>query len=86
MSIPQARTETVASREGLAQFVEYLMRDLHANPETWENVRLEDFLEALAAYIRDVPGYYQNFQMDVDPDVPSWRLFADVLAGATIYE
>ncbi|WP_152049232.1 DUF7660 family protein [Tautonia marina] len=78
--------ESVASRLALAQFVDRLHANLQAAPSDWENPTLEQFLEALAAYLRDVPGYLKNARSPLDPERPSWELFALVLAGARVYE
>jgi hypothetical protein len=76
----------VVSRDALADHVDRLAREFRERPETWENRSLEDFLEALSAYLRDVPGYLRNVQSPLDPEAPSWELFALVLCGASVYE
>ena len=80
------KTIDIQSREDLSRFVLQLREDLVAKPGEWENVSLEDFLEAFSRYLVDIPGYYKNQNLDVNPDIPSWRVFADVLMGARIYE
>ncbi len=47
---------------------------------------LDQFLEALAAYAQDIQGYYDNMMPSVNADVPNWRVFADLLMGASMYE
>jgi hypothetical protein len=79
-------TSKVKSREQLADFVLSLYRDFVSGNYEWENDNLASFLEALSAYLRDIPNLYQNLDIDVDPDECSWRLIADVFAGARIYE
>lgn len=76
----------VSSREELAQYVKALQKDLVANPGSWENVTLESYFEALATYIQDVHKFYEHNHIQIDAEQPSWQLFADVLAGAAIYE
>jgi hypothetical protein len=78
--------ESVASRAALAEFVDRLYADLRTASSDWENPTLEQFLEALSAYLRDVPGYLKNTHLHIDPEKPSWELFALVLAGARVYE
>ena len=51
---------TVRSRPDCAAFVRTLLGDLKDNPDEWENTTLEDYLEAVAAWIEDMPGYYKN--------------------------
>ena len=76
----------VESRDDLASFVESLLADLEAHPEQWENNTLPRYLEALARYIRDLPGWCRNNAPEVEPELPQWRLFAVALAGAQVYE
>lgn len=83
-SIPEPME--VASRQDFVAFVDSLRVDLAANPAEWESPDLASFLEALAAYARDVPGYLRNVSSRIDPERPSWELFALVLAGARVYE
>lgn len=78
--------EAVASRADFAAFVDRLRADLAADPGGWENPDLDSFLEALAAYARDVPGYISNAGSAIDAERPSWQLFALVLSGARVYE
>jgi hypothetical protein len=76
----------VRSREDLASFVDGLLTDLEAHPEQWENRTLERFLEALARYLTDLPGWCRNVEPSIDPEQAQWRLFAVALAGAQVYE
>jgi septation ring formation regulator EzrA len=71
------------------EFIEFLkefredLRDYNSN---WENITLEDFLEAMEAYTEDVQGFYDNMEMDIDADKPTWENFKTILKGASIYE
>ena len=78
--------KTVTSREQFADFVSSLHKDLQDRPDEWENPTLESFLEALTAYATDVPGYLKNVRSSIDPEKPSWKLFALILQGAHAYE
>jgi len=53
---------SVSTRKEFASFVDRLCADLRDHPDEWENVTLENFLEALSAYVYDVPGYVKNAQ------------------------
>jgi hypothetical protein len=79
------RAEAVQTREDLAAFVVALKADLDANPGEWTNVDLASFLEAMAAWVQDMEGYYQN-RGQKPSDVSPWRTVADVLMAARIYE
>ena len=78
--------ERLHSKEDFSNFLDVLYQDYKENKSEWENIELEDFLEALARYLRDVDGYYKNLKIDVNSKQPSWRLFADILCGARVYE
>lgn len=82
MGQPQA---DVNDRQALAQFILKLAEDLRQHPDRWENVDLGSYLEAMAAWLEDMDGYYANKGMRA-PDVPSWGLLAEVLQAARIYE
>jgi len=78
-------TEAVSTRDDLAGFVASLAREARQVPNTWENRDLQSFLEALAAWINDMDGYFLN-QGTPAPEQPSWRTVAQMLAAATTYE
>lgn len=75
----------VTDRQALAQFIIKLAEDLRQHPDRWENGDLGSYLEAMAAWLEDMDGYYANKGMRV-PDVPSWELLAEILQAARIYE
>ncbi|TDC30988.1 hypothetical protein E1261_11975 [Kribbella albertanoniae] len=73
------------TRDDLAHFLRVAMADLQARPRKWENSTLERFLEAWAAWVEDLPGWYANRGADV-PDQPDWNLVANMVLAARIYE
>ena len=78
-------TNSIRSREDFVAFVKALRKDLHDNPATWENANLERFLEALAAWVEDMDGYYANRGKPV-PQQPDWKAAAEMLMAAKMYE
>jgi hypothetical protein len=76
----------VFDRESFIRFVGLLREDFKLNSAAWENKTVDDFLEALGAYANDIQGYYDNTSQQINADIPSWKLFADILSGARIYE
>jgi hypothetical protein len=76
---------TVRSREDLVQFVAALRVDLERNVESWENPSLDRYLDALSAWINDMPGWFQN-RGEAEAAQPDWSLVAQMLYAATIYE
>lgn len=76
----------VNDRDSFIKFVRGLKKDFESNGNSWENIDLGNFLDAMASYTEDIQGYYDNLDLSVNADTASWRVFADMLKGATIYE
>ena len=77
----------VNDRASFIAFIQLFRRDLKVNKDKWENIELEDFLEAMERYIEDIDGYYDNTgQLEENADQASWKRFADIFQGARIYE
>ena len=75
----------IRTRLDLAKFAEVLSAEASDNLEKWKNRDLSSFLEAMAAWIEDMDGYYQNMGKPV-PEEATWMIFAQILRAATIYE
>lgn len=76
----------IETKKDFEHFLRMLVQEFRQGGEDWENNSLERYLESLHGFAMDVAGYYRNMQIDVNPDEPSWRVFADMLLAATIYE
>jgi len=79
------KVEDVNSREDLIKFINQLRMDLQINKGKWENVTLEDYLEAMEAWVNDMDGYYLNINQPL-PTQPSWKTIADILYASSMYE
>ncbi len=77
--------KNVNSREDFISFMDALMNDLKVNPDLWENKTLADYLSAIQSWTEDMDGYYINKNIPI-PENVSWKIFADILMGATMYE
>lgn len=71
-----AAAASLSTREELAQFVQRLRGDLHANGDAWNAQSLDDYLASLQGYLGDLP----------DAKDPQWRMMAKVLLAASLYE
>lgn len=80
-----ARIPNIRSKEDLASFVGALRKDLEANRDEWENPTLEDFLEAMEAWIGSMDQFYVNKGQPVS-QAPTWEMFAHILHASKIYE
>jgi hypothetical protein len=83
---PNRTVYRMESRSDLIRFIYALQEDLNQHTEEWENNDLHSYLGALAAFLGDAGGYYRNRKEDVDADLPSWRLLADSLQAASVYD
>ncbi|BDD05525.1 DUF7660 family protein [Aureibacter tunicatorum] len=76
----------VNDRKSFSEFLSLLHAEYITNGKNWENNNLELFLEALQSYTEDIDGYYKNTEPNINPEKASWKLFSDLLKGATVYE
>ena len=77
--------ERSVDRDGFVLFVRELIRDFQENKDEWESHDIPSYLEALAAWAEDMDGMYSNRGEPV-PQGVSWRVFAQILLSASIYE
>lgn len=84
-SVLLSQMEAVRSRDDLVAFIQALSNELKSHPETWENPDLSSFLNAMAAWVQDMDGYYLNQKKEFSED-QSWKTFAEILYSARIYE
>ncbi|AVJ16094.1 hypothetical protein CLM71_02550 [Serratia sp. MYb239] len=75
----------VSSKDGLVKLVLALAKDLKDNPDEWENKDLSSYLEAIASWIEDMDGYYENTNQPLPKDT-NWKVLADILMAAKVYE
>ncbi len=79
------RIESIENKEQLSDWIIKLRKDLLDHPDKWENVTLERYLEAMAAWVRSSDGYYLHVGQKIE-ERGTWKLFADILIAASIYE
>jgi hypothetical protein len=71
------------------EFIESITKlrlNFESNSENWENKTIPDYLEALESYINDIQGYYDKTQQNVNSEIADWKVFSDILVGASVYE
>lgn len=79
------KADRVRTREDFAQLLLDVLADLRKHPDGWENDTLEDFLEAWAAWVGSMPGWYMN-RGEPMPDLPDWKVLANMVMAARVYE
>ncbi|REE07663.1 hypothetical protein DFQ09_11210 [Winogradskyella pacifica] len=79
-------TLNISDRKSFSKFAEKLLMDYKKNGEKWEIKRIDDFIENINRYAEDIDGYYKNMNFETSAETPTWRIFAQILKGATVYE
>lgn len=79
-------TEWIRSREGCSRFLQILLEKIETQRIRCEPESAPDLLNAIAIYMSAIDGYYKNMAMDTNPENATWRIFAQILAGALCYE
>jgi len=77
--------ESIETKRDLVKFIDILEKDFKTNSDSWENVTLETYLQALGAWINDMDGYFNNIN-EPAPDAPTWKLIGIMLLAASRYE
>lgn len=80
------RPEEVTDRDSFIRYLQHLQKNIRNNEFQLENNTTIGFLEAMERYTGDIQRYYDNTQLPLNADAPSWRVFADIITGATVYE
>ncbi|MEW1905011.1 hypothetical protein [Streptomyces sp. NPDC086147] len=83
--MPLTPDDEVHNRDELVSFVRELHQDFLRKGQEGENRTLDGFLEALAAWMQDSPGWYRNAGKEL-PDGGDWTFLARALQAATVYE
>ncbi len=72
------------TRDDFVRFVRELRNDLKDHPTEWANRDLAMYFDALAAWVADMDG---NFEHKAEsPATVDWKLFAQILLAAKVYE
>ena len=77
--------KNINDKKDFLEFMQLLINDLKTNSHEWENESLESFLEAIMHWTEDMEGYYQNTNQPI-PNNINWKVFADILIAAKMYE
>ncbi len=77
--------ERIENKADFVEFCQALLQDFNERGDDWENGTLGGYLDAFAAVADGVDQRYKNLG-EKFPDPPTWRLFAEMLYTARIYE
>ncbi len=76
---------SVNSRKEFLDFLTHLVDDFENNKIAWDNNTLDSYLSGLEGIANGMDGYYKNWNQDVDVEVSSWRMTAEMLLGARVH-
>ncbi|NJN87413.1 MAG: hypothetical protein HC881_15285 [Leptolyngbyaceae cyanobacterium SL_7_1] len=79
-------TEWIKNRKDFVAYIRLLLEEMETGEIAYEPESAGDLLEAIGAYANDVHGSYKNMGIEASPEEPTWQLFAQIVAGALIYE
>lgn len=79
------RAHAVRTREDFVAFAAALVTDHESHLATWTNKDLASFLAAISSWSEDMDGYYENTGEALSTLSP-WRVMADILMAARVYE
>lgn len=79
------QVKKIKTRDDFVMFVHALLQDLKEQREQWENTSLDAYLEALAAWVQDMDGYYCNRGEPI-PQQLTWENLGEILLAARVYE
>jgi hypothetical protein len=85
----EACVQRVKDKDTFISFLRILITDFENNRSNWENKTLGSFLESMHGWLEDMDleEYYARINSsEVMHEKTNWRVFADVLVAATIYE
>ena len=85
----ESSVELVSDKTSFIAFLGVLISDYQKNQDAWENQTLGAFLESMQGWLEDMDlnEYYERIESrEVMNESVNWRVFADVLVAATLYE
>ena len=81
----EKKINDITCKNDFIAFVELLISNLKNNPDEWNNLTLSEYLEGIANWTEDMDGYYQNMNIPL-PENITWKVFANILIAAKMYE
>ncbi len=69
----------IETKQDFEEFLRLLKEDYSTNQESWDNDNIELFLEGLY-------GYNYDTNEEENKVLPTWKMFAEMLLAAKVYE
>lgn len=83
--------EKIETKLDFERFMVWLLEDFAKNKQQWDDgdgvpKDLERYLDGFYGFVLSIDGYYYNRGETVDVSQLSWRILADILLAARVYE
>lgn len=75
----------IETKDDFLEFLSFLSKDKKESAEQWENAEIEDYLRAIASWVEDMEGYYDNTDSKMPLDI-NWQFIATLFYVGKIYE
>jgi hypothetical protein len=75
----------IQSKQEFEYFMTCLVEDRIKSKAEWENNNLDDYLFGLSRFAIDMQGYYNNRGENIDVNIVTWRIVAEMLLAASVY-
>lgn len=87
MMIDRRKLAEIKTREEFVDFMTAFVQSIRGG-ESIENNTVDSYLEAMTSWVEDMGGYYENIGIanEVRLDTMNWRVLADIVVAATMYE
>ena len=87
MMIDAKKVAEIKTREDFIEFMATFVKSIKSGSPI-ENNTVELYLDAVASWVEDMDGYYENMGLanEVNLETMNWRVLADILIAATMYE
>lgn len=79
------KINAIKTKDDFVNFIELLIKDYSDNPDEWENQTLDNYFEAMRAWISDMEGYYKNMNHPIPKNI-NWNFIANIMYAAKVYE
>jgi len=77
--------EKVKTKEDFTDFLKALSKDFDENENQWENINIRDYLESIAAWIKDWDDRPLSLGRPIPKDM-DWQMIAFMFAAGKYYE
>ena len=78
--------DKIKTKKEFDYFLECFVAECANSHPNWQNTTLIDFLVGLENFSHQMGNVFHHDDEVVDTEVATWRLFAQMLGAATVYE